>query len=143
MLRHFPLPFVRSTPTVCRILLLCLAGLLPVVARAEPVEFDLPAQPVADALLAFSKQSKREVLFSFDGLHQVQSTAVLGRFEPEDALVHLLRNTGFTTRRNSNGKFIIVPARSTAGAIEGRLLAPDGQAASGVQVVILDTRQQA
>jgi outer membrane receptor protein involved in Fe transport len=112
-------------------------------ARAEPVEFNLPAQPAADALLAFSKQARLEVLFSYDDLRKVQSSAVTGRFEPADALVHLLRDTGLTTRRNEKGKFVVTPARRVTGSIRGRLLTADNLGARGIVVVIPALRRQA
>ncbi|MCU1292619.1 MAG: TonB-dependent receptor plug [Bryobacterales bacterium] len=78
-------------------------GMLAPVLRAEPVDFDLPAAAVSETLLAFSKQAKLEVLFSFDDLSRVTSTAVAGRYEPEDALNHLLRDTGYAARRSRTG----------------------------------------
>ena len=117
-----------------RLLLLIFAGLLPGLACATPVEFNLPAQRAADALLAFSRQAGIEVLFSYDGLMQVSSPAVSGRLEPEEALSRLLRDTGFLARRNSRGKFTVTPVPSATGALAGRLLVPDGSAARGVQV---------
>ena len=124
-------------------LLLCLGFLIPALARAEPLDFNLPAEPASEALLAFSDQAKIEVLFSFDELGRVQSTPVLGRYEPEDALTHLLLGTGFTARRNGRGKFIVTPARRPAGSVKGRLLAPDGTPARDVQVRIPDLRKSA
>ena len=115
-------------------LVLGLGSLLPILVRAEPVEFNLPAQPAAEALLAFSKQTKVEVLFSYDELQKVQSTAVTGRYEPEIALVRLLDNTGFITRRNARGKFVITPVRILTGSIRGRIVTPDGLAAREVRV---------
>ncbi|MEI7551670.1 MAG: STN domain-containing protein, partial [Verrucomicrobiota bacterium] len=95
-----------------RLLLLIFAGLLPGLACATPVEFNLPAQRAADALLAFSRQAGIEVLFSYDGLMQVSSPTVSGRLEPEEALSRLLRDTGFLARRNSRGKFTVTPVPS-------------------------------
>jgi outer membrane receptor protein involved in Fe transport len=112
-------------------------------ARAEPVEFNLPAQPAADALLAFSKQARLEVLFSHDDLRKVQSSAVTGRFEPEDALVHLLRDTGLTARRNDKGKFVVTPARRATGSIRGRLLTADNLGARDVRVTLPAAQQSA
>ena len=84
--------------------LLLVGLLLPCPARAESREFSLPAQSAANALLAFSRQSGLEVLFSYDELSQVTSTAVIGRYEPEVALGRLLHNTGFAARRSDKGK---------------------------------------
>ena len=86
------------------------AGGLAAEAGAAPVDFDLPAQPADQALLAFSRQSAEEVLFSYDDLHWVRSTAVLGRHEPEAALELLLQGTGFAARRNHREKFVVARA---------------------------------
>ena len=136
------LPSTRRFIFVClRTFLWCAGGLLPALARAEPVDFNLPAQPAADALLAFSKQTKIEVLFSYDELYKVQSTALNGSYEPEVALVRLLDHTGFTARRNARGKFVITPVRPTTGSIRGRIVTPDGLAAREVRVAIPALRQ--
>ncbi len=113
---------------------LSLGLLVPALVRAEPQEFLLPAQPAAEALLSYSKQAGVEVLFSFDELLQVRSTAVIGRYEPEPALARLLLDTGFTARRNGRGKFLVTSLRRPTGTIEGRLLAPDGAPAPHVDV---------
>jgi iron complex outermembrane receptor protein len=119
----------------------CGCGLLPAIALAEPVVFDVPAQPVADALLAFSQQAKIEVLFSFDELRQVQSTAVVGRYEPEDALSRLLRGTSFGARRNDKGKFVVMRIVRPVGSVKGRLLSVDGTPARAVRVTLPEARQ--
>ena len=117
-----------------------LGALLAVAGFAAPVDFKLPAQPAAEALIAFSQQAHLEVLFSYDDLHPVAAGAVVGRFEPEDALNHLLRGTGFTARRKLTGKFVVTAATRPAGTIRGRLLAANGQAAAGVTVAVAGTR---
>ena len=116
-------------------------GVLPSVMRAAPVDFNLPAAPVSETLLAFSKQAKLEVLFSFDDLSRVTSTAVAGRYEPEDALNHLLRDTGYAARRSRTGKFTVTTNIPPFGAIRGRLLTPKGTPAGGVQVMLAGTRR--
>ena len=108
--------------------------------RAEPVDFNLPAQPVANALLAFSKQAKIEVLFPYDQLRKFDSGEVIGRYEPETALIRLLGNTGFAARRDSKGKFVVSPARRPVGTVRGRLLGADGQGLNRVRVWLLEAR---
>jgi outer membrane receptor protein involved in Fe transport len=122
-------------------LLLLVVSLLPGRLLAEPVEFNLPAQPAADALLAFSRQAKVEVLFSFDELLKVQSTEVIGRYEPEDALSRLLRGTDFVVRRNDKGKFVVARGTRPTGSIKGKLRGSDGAPARGVQVTVAGGRQ--
>ncbi len=123
------------------VLLLLVVNWLPGRLLAEPVEFNLPAQPLADALLAFSRQAKVEVLSSFDELRQVQSTEVVGRYEPEDALSRLLRGTDFGARRNDKGKFVVTRITRPTGSIKGKLLGSDGAPARGVRVTIAGERQ--
>jgi outer membrane receptor protein involved in Fe transport len=104
------------------------------------LEFNLPAQPAADALLAFSKQTKIEIFFSADALRKVRSTEVSGRFAPLDALSRLLQGTGFKARPNGRDRFIIAHDNKPVGAVRGRLLSPDGSAAPGVRVSVPFTR---
>ena len=119
-------------------LFLLALGLLPGRAWTAPVEFNVPAQRADSALLAFSRQAGVELLFSSAELHQVSSTAVIGSYEPTDALGHLLRDTGFAARSNGRGKFVVTPILPPTGSLRGRLLTPDGTAARGVQVTISD-----
>ncbi len=111
-------------------------SLLVTAAHAAPVDFALPAQPAADALLAFSQQARVEVLFAYDDLRGVTSGAVVGRYEPEDALVRLLKNTGFAPRRKSPGRFVVATMARAVGTIRGRLVATDGRPAANVTIAI-------
>lgn len=115
------------------------AAALAAAAAAAPVAFDLPAQRAADAVLEFSRQAGAEVLFSFDQLRHVQSTAVAGTFEPAEALERLLVGTGFAARRTGRGKFVITVARPTSGGVQGRLLLPGGLPAAQAGVALLGT----
>ncbi len=70
--------------------------LLPVLTLpAATLTWDLPAQPAADALLAFSTQSGYQVLFSAKELAGVQSRPVQGGHEPLAALQILLAGSNF------------------------------------------------
>ena len=116
-------------------------GLAPILAFAAPVDFNLPAQPASDALLAFSQQAKIEVLFSFDDLHPVKSAAVTGRYEPAEAIARLLSGSGFTVHQNGGGKFVVTPSTPPSGTIRGRLFAPDGTPAPGIRVALRSARR--
>jgi len=129
---------VSSPPAFPRLLLLVLGGLLPFQAGAAEVEFRLPAEPAADALLAFAEQAKIDVVFPFDQLSHARSAEVMGRHEPEAALDLLLQGTGYAAHRTAGGRFVIAAVVLPRGTIEGRLLAPDGELARGVQVTIPD-----
>jgi iron complex outermembrane receptor protein len=117
-----------------------LAGLWTAAGFAVPVEFNQPAPPATESLIAFSQQARVEVVFSYDDLRPVTTGAVIGRQEPEDALNRLLKNTGFAARRKSPGKFVVVAAARPMGTIRGRLLAAGNQPAAGVTVAISGTR---
>ncbi|MDB6168323.1 MAG: btuB 2, partial [Verrucomicrobia bacterium] len=108
--------------------------------HAEPLEFTLPPRSAAASLLEFSKQARVELLFSFDELSAVQSSAVAGRFEPAEALALLLQGTGFSAHRNGRGKFAVTKARPVTGGLTGRLLSPDGNPVAGAQVTIPEIR---
>ena len=71
--------------------------------------------------MAFCRQAKAELLFSFDELHQARSVAVSGRYEPEDALGRLLEGTGFSAVQKGAGRFVVTPI-DNRGSIKGRLL---------------------
>jgi iron complex outermembrane receptor protein len=115
--------------------------MLPAFAAATPINFDVPPQRAADALLAFSQQASVEVLFPADQLRSVQSAAVEGSFEPEAALARMLSPTGFYARRSTHGKFVVTSATEPTGTLNGRLFAPDGLAAAGIHVSATEARQ--
>jgi iron complex outermembrane recepter protein len=131
-----PFPPSPNRPHIIRRLLLGLAALIPAALLADPVDFDLPAGPADEALMAFSRQSKVGILFSFDDLHRATSAAVAGRMEPEEALARLLRGTSFEARPNGKGSYVVTAVAVPTGAIRGLLLAPGGGGARGVHVVI-------
>jgi iron complex outermembrane recepter protein len=113
---------------------------LTATAAAAPVKFDIPAQSAAAALIVFSKQSGFDVLYSFDDLQAVRSHAVVGDYEPDDALAELLSGTSFTATRNG-GKFVVVKAGAATGGVRGTLSLPSGDAAARVTVTVWETTQ--
>ena len=113
---------------------------LPALALAAPVDFNLPAQAADVALLAFSRQSHEEVFFSLDDLRGRQTQAIVGQFEPEEALRRLLAGTGFVGARNRAGKFIVTRGAPPVGTVGGHVTATDGTPLRGVQVSLPDAR---
>ena len=128
----------RAIPSRSRRLLLGIALLVPAALPAEPLDFNLPAQPADGALMAFCRQTGVELLFSFDELRRATSSPVAGRLEPEEALARLLEGTGFAAKRNGKDRFVLVQVAQD-GSIRGRLLNPDGSPAAGIHVVIPST----
>ncbi|HEY0946285.1 MAG TPA: TonB-dependent receptor [Opitutaceae bacterium] len=106
-----PYPFIPF----CRRGLAGIAALLApwTTLLAEPVAFDIPAQPAGEALIAFSKQAGTEVLFSSDALKGKRTNSVVATLEPDTALERLLAGTGYTATREASGKWVIVLARDS------------------------------
>ena len=102
---------------------------------AEPVDFSLPAEEADRALMAFGRQAKVELLFSFDELHRAHSNAVSGHLEPEEALRRLLTGTGFVANRSGPERFVVTEAPKV-GSIRGLLRLPDGAVVKGARVLI-------
>jgi iron complex outermembrane receptor protein len=125
----------RYLALICRTLV-GTATLAAARVAAGPVDFDVAAQSADGALMDFARQAKVEVIFSFDELHKAESTGVVGKCEPEDALNRLLTGTGFTAHRNARGRFVVVRILPPVGSIRGKLVLPDGRAAAGVRVMI-------
>jgi len=131
--------FRRSV--LCPLAAFCAFLSLAGFATAKPVKFDIPAQPAADALVVFSKQSGMDVLYAYNDLLAVRSTAVAGEYEPDQALALLLKGTGFTATQDS-GKFVVAKTRTvTTGSARGSLVLPGGGPAAGVLVVVRETGQ--
>ncbi len=131
----------RSGPCLALLRWGCLivVGWLPGWMTAAPVDFDIPPQAAASALLAFSAQSGTDVLYSANDVRDVSTPGLRGRYEPVQALSLLLRPTPLVTRQHSDGKFVVMPATHIPGAIRGRLFIPGGTSAAGARILLKDT----
>lgn len=108
-----------------------LVGMAPVAAqqnagdganhRGSPTQFDIPAQPLADALYAYSSLTGLEILVGGDMLANRRSSAVVGNFPPADALRTLLSGTGLAPRFTGAGAFTLTIAPSDPSYPAGRL----------------------
>lgn len=117
-----------------------LAACTAISALAAPRAFDLPAQPLGQALVTFSQQAGIDVLFSADEVRGTTAPALQGSQEPLEALARLLKGTGFAARRNPQGKYYIVRETPLTGGIGGRVVGPDGTAVAGINVIVDGTR---
>ena len=95
-------------------------------AAAQTASFDLPAQPLADALRQFASQSGVQLVFAPELGAGRRSQAVRGTQEAEAALQQLLRGTGLRARRDgvtwtverepAAGSSVLAPVTVTAAA---------------------------
>jgi len=77
-----PLAFIDVSPAIAQ--------------TAEPTTFsvDIPAQPLADALAAFSRQTGLHILYVFGVVRNKKSSAVPAGLSAAEALARLLQGTG-------------------------------------------------
>ncbi|MBN3724068.1 secretin and TonB N terminus short domain protein [Burkholderia sp. Ac-20379] len=78
--------------------------------------FELPAQPLARALLGFARISELVVLAPAPLLEGRISTPLSGDFQPRDALRRVLAGTGLRADFSQPDEAIIVPDRAPAAA---------------------------
>lgn len=101
---------------VC-IVVAVLLGFTPLVhARAADLQsvhhFSIPPQSLDTALLAFSDQAKVQVLMQGGAKADARSSGAVGELISLDALLTILRNTGFGYEQIDEETVAIVPARN-------------------------------
>src|SRR6202795_4315679 len=77
--------------------LACASGMFlatPGSASADPARFDIPAQPLPNALKNFAAQAKMQLLYRYDVVSHATASPVTGQLEKHAALEQLLRGTG-------------------------------------------------
>ncbi|MGH8612697.1 MAG: TonB-dependent siderophore receptor [Gammaproteobacteria bacterium] len=72
-------------------------------ADPAPRSFDIPAQSLEGALIAFGTQSGIEILFNSDTSKDLRSPGVSGTHTPDQALRLLLEGTGLTAKVTNTG----------------------------------------
>lgn len=97
----------RSTTLVCLALMMVAA---PVAIHAdEPTKhFDIKAQPLAEALMAFGAQTGAIVMASSELTTGKTSKPVTGQLTPQEALTRMLHGTGLKYETSANGTILIV-----------------------------------
>lgn len=86
----------------------------PALARGTQMEVQIARQGLSGALLAFSRQSGRQILFSPDLVRGKKASALRGRMGVDAALARLLRGSGLGHRETPSGAYLIVPAQTEA-----------------------------
>lgn len=78
-------------------------------------DFNVPAQPLADALMTFSQQAGIEIFFTADAMEGVNSSNVTGKLAIEDGLRQLLAGTNMDYRFTNPTTVTIVAGTSSSG----------------------------
>jgi len=76
-------------------------------AQAQAASFNIPAQPLANALEAFGKQSGKEILFDWTQVAGKTSSPLSGSMPPGEALTRLIAGTGMVVRQANASTFVV------------------------------------
>ncbi|WP_167755767.1 TonB-dependent receptor plug domain-containing protein [Vitreimonas flagellata] len=94
----------------------------------RPVSYNIPAQPLPAALLAFAQQSGVEVLFAYDEVSGVRAPALVGAHTRADALRILLSGADISANVGADGVVRLeYPSRPQG---EARLIPTDAPAST-------------
>ncbi|WP_435634709.1 TonB-dependent siderophore receptor [Pseudomonas solani] len=88
----------------------------PAAALASVHEFAIAAQPLPQALAAFTRVTGLALVYTEDAAYQVQAPAVNGRMSAEQALAQLLAGSGLGYAQVNPGTLTLVP-RANDGAL--------------------------
>jgi len=72
-------------------------------------QYDIPVQSLNNGLVQFAADSNLEILFTVDKIRHIKSNAIKGEMTLQQALQHLLKNSGFTYQFIDNNTVTIVP----------------------------------
>ncbi|WP_428354948.1 TonB-dependent siderophore receptor [Methyloprofundus sp.] len=82
------------------------------VRADQTTAFNIPAQPLASALLQFSEQSGIKIFFKAESTRSITSKSLIGQYTPQQALSKLLENTGIQYRFTESQSVALSPASS-------------------------------
>jgi outer membrane receptor protein involved in Fe transport len=135
--RYFPALRLAGL-LLCGAAVACIPLASPALAQSGAAvrSFDIPPGRLRDALELFARQSGAEVLYRIDEVRRVTTAGVRGRHSGDDALRALLRNTGFSFRKDTSGAIAIV----RSGAAPERRRFPDGRAPSAGPSILAASR---
>jgi len=91
------------------------------IVQSETATFDIPAQPLGEALTRLAEQSGLQVAYTTQEVEGRTSAAVAGDFTPEAALHQMLAGTGLTYRFTDAGTATIeqmAAGQESEGALE-------------------------
>lgn len=80
--------------------------------RAERIYFDIPAQPLSEAMAEFARQSRLSIGTSAAGLSALQSHGIRGTMPPKTALKRMLKGTGVTYSFVNPGAVMVMKSGS-------------------------------
>jgi iron complex outermembrane recepter protein len=93
-----------------------LVGVMPlaVMADSTPQHFNIPAQPLDNALTELADSANLKLVYPVETVKNQQSHPVSGNYLPQQALQKLLVGTGITAHSSANGAIMLAKADNTA-----------------------------
>ncbi|PHZ85565.1 TonB-dependent receptor domain-containing protein [Paremcibacter congregatus] len=76
-------------------------------SSANLIQFSIPEHSVADALILFAEQSREHIIFRFDDAKHIPAKRLTGSYHPIKALLYILKDTGLTAYRNTEGTIVV------------------------------------
>jgi iron complex outermembrane receptor protein len=122
------------------VMMLALGTIVPATVLAQttataPRSFEIPAQPLREALLLFGQQSGLQVTAQGPLVEGRTSTAISGEFRAAEALIRLLAGTGLTFRFDGSDAVRIESApQASQAAVTLAPVRVQGEAQGGVPV---------
>jgi iron complex outermembrane recepter protein len=98
------------------------------LAQTGTVRFDIPAQPLQDALASFGRQSGWQLSYPADVTEGLTSQPIAGAYRPEDALGQLLAGTGVTWRTVGDRTIVLERPPGESGVITLNPVTVEGRA---------------
>lgn len=84
------------------------------VLAQSSIQFDVPEQPLANALLAVGRQAGVNVTFDPLDVQGQRSAGLEGRFTAHDAIERLLDGTGLSVQTTAGGSFVVAHEHAPA-----------------------------
>ena len=104
----------RRAGATAALLVASLITISPAAAQpAVPTAYNLPAQPLGDALLALGRQASLEISFPPAAVAGKVSPPLQGEYSPLLALNHLLAGSGLSLRADGPGRYIVYVDKTT------------------------------
>src|SRR6185437_15422317 len=87
-------------------------------ASAGAQDFNIPGGDLKSALERYMKQSGVALMYSEDAVAGIHTQGVAGNLSSGDALLHLLKGTGFSAQRAPDGAVGIIQSRMQSSLVE-------------------------
>jgi outer membrane receptor protein involved in Fe transport len=108
------------------------------LAQTAKYSFDIPAQDVSSALIAYGRTARQQLVFDGTTLRDKQSASLVGEYSAQEGLYRLLEGTGLRAEFAGSGAVRIVSASDPqSGSAAG-----DGADAGTVQALIVTAQKR-